>query len=174
MQASQQGSICLKKTYSTIFILRQINRASFAVRGPSSFVEIGPLVLNKMIFKSVMLCSFLKYGMSLHSSMNHLYPRMLYAKFVCNLPNGCEDFWKLLLYFCYFAIISPWTKEWFWVMFGWIGLVVLEQKTKMRTVYKQQQRKRPYSQMYNRTYNICIYTHPVKALPFLKDLINLR
>ena len=63
-----------------------------------------------------MLWSF-QYGMSHHLSMNHLYPRMLYAKFVCYLPDGCgEDF--SLLYFCYFAIISPGTKD---VWLNWSG-----------------------------------------------------
>ena len=37
----------LFQTYSTIFIFRQIDRANFAVRGPSSLIEIDPVVMNK-------------------------------------------------------------------------------------------------------------------------------
>ena len=46
------------------------------------------------------------------TNLNHLYIRMIYAKFDWNWPSGSgeEDFSNLFMYFRYFIIISPWKR----------------------------------------------------------------
>ena len=77
-------------------------------------------------------------------TLSTLHPSLLKAKFGWNWPNGSgeEDFQIVLMYFCYFIIISSWngagsfiwknwtpvTQECFVSFFVEISLVVLEEK----------------------------------------------
>ena len=120
MQASA-GIRLSKKTYSTIFILRQINRASFAVRDLSSLVEIGPLVLNKKTFKSRYVMFVLIRHVPLFVNESPLSKDALCQ--VCLLFTWWlwRRFLKIVIIFLLFRYYLPWNKgclvelaRWFW------------------------------------------------------------
>ena len=74
-------------------------------------------IWRKVLNVSVYFRYYLQSGNSMAFPLNKLktlYPRMLCAKFGWNWPSdpGEKDFKMLSMYFCYFAIISPWKKVW--------------------------------------------------------------
>ena len=80
--------------------------------------KISPAVLEKIIenvsvyFRCFVSISSLKRAWPfIWTNWNPHYPRMLSANLGKNCPFGSgEDFKILPMYFCYFAIISPWKR----------------------------------------------------------------
>jgi hypothetical protein len=116
-----------------------------------SLVKIGPVVLEKKIFKwPYPIITFLwlsplwrGLGPFMWTNLNFLHPRIICVKFNWIWPAGFgEDFFKILMYFYSFAIISPWrrvisfiwttwiptTEGWFMPSLVKISQVVLEKK----------------------------------------------
>ena len=92
------------------------------------YYKIGPVVQEEILkfrertFAILLLSPNVKrWGLSNWTNLNTVYRGMLFAKFGWNWPSGSveEDFYKLLIYFYYFPIISPLGRAW---SFIWTNL----------------------------------------------------
>ena len=91
-----------------------------------SLVEISPVVLEKKIcLNFVYVFSLFRYHLpwkearALHLNKFEylIHQRMLWTKFGSNWPSGSveEDLFKFCMNFCYFVIISPWKRVWYFI-----------------------------------------------------------
>ena len=88
----------------------------FKSSSPTKFVEIGPDVLEKKIFKSMLFCNYLPFEKSKAGYLNKLefHPRMLCAKFGWNRSNGSGEEDENVKSLQQQKQQQPWTMAKFW------------------------------------------------------------